>query len=346
MNYLTPLYLKIFGLRAAFAKAAQRIYDEWQQDEDGDDPEHGTGGICSDIMYAMAAIAGRKGLSTLEAGQDGDDHSWLLVYDDHNAYEVDIPYSIYEYGGGFQWTKKPGVTFRPEDVVISPVDRKLIEPEEHYYSPVRESRAKTVLRQLGESVNLQPFLDLARKYPDVEEFIRKTDGMDVLYRGHYHDEMSNNVFMTDYVGHAYEYASGSDEGRVDAFVVDFNEILFFDDDTFNELRRFYLSAGKLQNSYREALAGNVHAAQFQEALPLVKKFLQSGTPYSEISGNYEENDMLIPLMQKFARDVHGKNIIGFYGGDYSEYGGQNEFVVGDTSNLVNLRKLHASVHLT
>ena len=35
-----------------------------------------------------------------------------------------------------------------------------------------------------------------------DKFVRKTDGMDVLYRGHHDGATGNNSFMTDYVGHA------------------------------------------------------------------------------------------------------------------------------------------------
>lgn len=46
---------------------------------------------------------------------------------------------------------------------------------------------------------LERLADLATQCDSVEQFIQKTDGMDVLYRGHYDDQTGNNVFMTDYV---------------------------------------------------------------------------------------------------------------------------------------------------
>lgn len=148
----SSLYQKIFKLRSRFAEAAQDVYDEWEQDEDGDDFEHGTGGICSDITFAIMGILGRFDIDCLEAGQDGDDHSWVLAYDDTEAYEIDIPYSIYEFGGGYQWTKKPGVQFKADDLVIWQVDRKYVEPEEHFYNPpkIQESRARRILNSVSE----------------------------------------------------------------------------------------------------------------------------------------------------------------------------------------------------
>jgi hypothetical protein len=55
------------------------------------------------------------------------------------------------------------------------------------------------------------------------------------------------------------------------------------------------------------------------------------------------NDLLIPLMQHYARDVRGKNIIAFLGGDFGDFGGQNEYVVGRVSELTDLRALYDQV---
>jgi hypothetical protein len=187
----------------------------------------------------------------------------------------------------------------------------------------------------------------AQKQPDVEKFIRSLDsytGADVLYRGHHDEAPPNNCYMTDYVGHAATYAG--DEGRVDAYVYDPRDVLQFNDARFEEMRRFYLRLpdAELATAYRSALTGNRHAGEFSQSLPLVRKTLRSDVPYSQVSGDPRRNDALVPLMQKYARDVHGKNIVSFHGSDYADYGGQAEFVVGDVSKLTDLRRLHASVH--
>lgn len=181
------------------------------------------------------------------------------------------------------------------------------------------------------------FEELALKYDTVDQFIRATDGKDVLYRGHNDSEISDNSFMTDYVGHAEQY---SDDGRVDAYAYNPVDVLFFNDARFDEMRNVYrhLTAA----DYKALLMGNRFADEFRRSFPMVKKIIQNNIPYSEICDDPAKNDALVPLLQAYARK-QGKNIIAFHGGDYADYGGQTEYVVGDVSKLTNLRKLYDAV---
>ena len=111
-------------LRPEFARAAQMIYDAWQQDEDGFDDEVGAGGICDEIASEMAGILAMAGISTVEGGQDGDDHAYLYAYDDRDAFEVDLPHQLYERGSGYSWTKIPEVVFELDDIEITRVNRE------------------------------------------------------------------------------------------------------------------------------------------------------------------------------------------------------------------------------
>lgn len=208
--------------------------------------------------------------------------------------------------------------------------------------------ARTIIEAaLAESTpNLGGYVARAQQHADVEQFIKALDsymGADVLYRGHSDDATPNNCFMTDYVGHAAEYAG--DSGRVDAYVYNPRDVLNFNDAQFDKMRSTYarLPDKELAAAYRDALSGQRHASEFSRSFPKVRKILRSAAPYSQISNDPQQNDALIPLMQKYARDVQGKNIIAFHGGDYGDYGGQTEFVVGDVSKLTDLRKLHAQV---
>jgi hypothetical protein len=101
--------------------AAQRVYDAW---EGRDDPEVGSGGICDAISREIGEIiVGRiPNADVYEGGHDGDDHAYTIAYKDGVAYAVDIPYGIYERGGGYAWTKVPGVRFAPHHVIIDRVD--------------------------------------------------------------------------------------------------------------------------------------------------------------------------------------------------------------------------------
>lgn len=113
------------ALRPKMAEAAQRVLDAWQPDDDGYDEEYGGGGACDDVNAAIQElIHGIEGVEVVDGGHDGDDHAWTIVYDDVNAFAVDIPPGVYEEGGGYSWSKKDGVTVSPDDVVISPVRRR------------------------------------------------------------------------------------------------------------------------------------------------------------------------------------------------------------------------------
>jgi hypothetical protein len=121
-----PLEERIKALRPQMAIAAQEIYNEWEQDEEGIDDILGGGGICSEISKEIESIVVENipGIETIEGGQDGDDHSWIIVYNENEAVGVDIPFSLYESGGGYSWKKKMEVNFKPENVEIFPLDRK------------------------------------------------------------------------------------------------------------------------------------------------------------------------------------------------------------------------------
>lgn len=113
------------ALRPQMAAAAQRVLDAWHPDEDGYDEEYGGGGACDDVNSAIQdVIYGIEGVEVVDGGHDGDDHAWTIVYDDSDAFAVNIPPGVYEEGGGYSWRKKDGVTVSPDDVVISPVRRR------------------------------------------------------------------------------------------------------------------------------------------------------------------------------------------------------------------------------
>jgi len=111
---------KLETLRPQLASAAQRIYDEWQQDADGVDEVYGSGGCCDDISQEIAGViaSAYDDVSITEAGQPGDDHASIIAFDQNEAYIVDIPPSVYEEGGGYSWKKIEGVEITPEDVEI------------------------------------------------------------------------------------------------------------------------------------------------------------------------------------------------------------------------------------
>jgi hypothetical protein len=107
------------GLRAALAEAAQRVYDAWEQDAEGQDPELGAGGICHLIADAFCAVMSTAEIQAASVSAScGDQHVWAIAKTSEGVFEIDIPPSVYESGSGYVWRKRPGVRFEPSDIVI------------------------------------------------------------------------------------------------------------------------------------------------------------------------------------------------------------------------------------
>ncbi len=194
--------------------------------------------------------------------------------------------------------------------------------------------------ELTESLGpMTPLDERARHYPDLNSFLKSLDSahFDILYRGHSGEEPTHDAFMTDYVGHAFEYGE-----HVNAYEYHYEDLMNFDDQQFENMRSEYRRLD-LTALYRQCLAGHTFAEEWAKSLKFIKMVINSEIPYSRISQNFGRNDPLVPLMQYYA-ESKGKNIICFLGGDYAEYGGQNEYVVSDVSKLRDLNKLHREIH--
>ena len=132
------------SLTSDFVKAAQEIYDEWDEHPD----VYFGGGICHLIADAFVEIISSNfpqyTVSTFT--RDDIQHVETIVYnidpdtlnDEDIDEEADIetvmidlnPY-IYENGGGFSWTKIPDVEFDNNDITFyrTYTDRKYIGEE-------------------------------------------------------------------------------------------------------------------------------------------------------------------------------------------------------------------------
>lgn len=112
------------AIRPGLARAAQKVYDDWEQDCEGIDECYGAGGICDDVAEALAGVIAMafSDVHLYQGGQEGDDHAWTLVRRGQEGYGVDISTGVYESGSGYCWKKKPGIRFKPEDIEIFPVD--------------------------------------------------------------------------------------------------------------------------------------------------------------------------------------------------------------------------------
>src|SRR5574343_627634 len=107
-------------LKDELAASAQKVYDDWEQNEDGYCEELGTGGICQDIAEAMCGVLIRHGYECSSVSQQvGEQHVYVIAKTEDGVYEVDIPPQIYETGGGYCWKKKQGVKFDDSCIVVN-----------------------------------------------------------------------------------------------------------------------------------------------------------------------------------------------------------------------------------
>lgn len=101
--------------------AAQKIYDAWDQSDPYDDELNG-GGICHLIADEIASILNRAGMRVFTESSTNEQHVYCVGQFSDGVYEIDIPYRLYETGGGFTWTKIPGVRFTPDYVYVHCLD--------------------------------------------------------------------------------------------------------------------------------------------------------------------------------------------------------------------------------
>lgn len=120
-SHASSLLSKLNSLKSEIAKVAQVDYDNWDE-EDRD--TYGGGGICHIIADSVAGVLSKHGISAHSHSLDYKQHVVTIAYDEgeKTAYMVDIPEGIYENGGGFSWTKIPGVEFDEHSVYIDRID--------------------------------------------------------------------------------------------------------------------------------------------------------------------------------------------------------------------------------
>lgn len=136
------------------AKIAQQVYDNWKQDEEGysEDYDVGYGGICHiiadkivDYLYSQADLQSKHNFCSVSS--NFEQHVYVIAWKEiepyeedefeeeklYDLYSIDIPYYVYETGGGFNWKKIEGVQFSGSDVVISLIERYVKESDLEQY---------------------------------------------------------------------------------------------------------------------------------------------------------------------------------------------------------------------
>lgn len=100
-------------------KVAQEQYDGWQQNHAGQSDELGSGGICHLIADDLIDVLYRHKIENVQSVcSNFEQHVYVVGQFKEGIYEIDIPYNVYESGGGFTWRKIPDVQFSRNDIVI------------------------------------------------------------------------------------------------------------------------------------------------------------------------------------------------------------------------------------
>lgn len=126
------LLSRIQQLKPELIKAAQRVYDAWELDEDGYDPDVGSGGICHLIADEICSVLYDHDIDCLtQSLEQGEVHVWTIAYDEEteDAIIIDIPPRVYETGGGYTWEKIPNVTFDEDDMYFDHTDWENVQYE-------------------------------------------------------------------------------------------------------------------------------------------------------------------------------------------------------------------------
>ena len=93
----------------------QKEYDDW--DETNVDTYAG-GGICHILADAICDVLGNNGIECTPVSSSHEQHVYVAGKFEEGIYIIDIPYHIYETGGGFSWKKIPNITFETGDVTF------------------------------------------------------------------------------------------------------------------------------------------------------------------------------------------------------------------------------------
>jgi hypothetical protein len=109
------------------AQAAEGVYDDWEQDEEGYSSEYGTGGICDRIADEMASTYDRLRpniLADWESFTMYKEHEchtdfYVVNHKEKEIIEVGLPPYAYETGGGYTWKKKKEHEIHPNSFYIT-----------------------------------------------------------------------------------------------------------------------------------------------------------------------------------------------------------------------------------
>jgi len=122
----------------------QRVYDDW---DESDRDTYAGGGICHLLADEICDVLGSMGIECATVSCSMEQHVYVAAKFEEGVYSIDIPYHIYETGGGFSWQKIPDIKFEPNDVEFYRVSGDPDEFENYIgvYESLEEDWRKTAL---------------------------------------------------------------------------------------------------------------------------------------------------------------------------------------------------------
>ena len=105
-------------IKSKIAQCGQKIYDEWCQNEEGFDELVGYGGICHLIADEIVNLLHENDIDCTTMSSSFEVHVFVIAKLDEGVFKVDIPYYLYENGGGYNWTKMKNIVFQEDFVVV------------------------------------------------------------------------------------------------------------------------------------------------------------------------------------------------------------------------------------
>jgi hypothetical protein len=129
-------------------KKVQVEYDKW---DESDLDTYAGGGICHIIADKICDVFLSIGIECTTVSCSHEQHVYVVIKVKEGVYSVDIPYHIYETGGGFNWKKIPNIAFEPSHVVFYQItsDPKRFDDyiSEAQYNPISENLNKNILQK-------------------------------------------------------------------------------------------------------------------------------------------------------------------------------------------------------
>jgi GNAT superfamily N-acetyltransferase len=109
------------NVKQSIAKSTQLVYNEWIQDDEGNDEELGAGGICDGIADGVINTLQTHNIHNCQTIYS-EPHTYVIGKFKEGVFTIDIPYNIYERGNLYTWTKIPNVIFTKNDIIIDELD--------------------------------------------------------------------------------------------------------------------------------------------------------------------------------------------------------------------------------